>query len=75
MHHDEAALFSVKGVTDGELSLAAIAVCWEVRGIEAVPQEEGVTPFLYPQIRPIDCGWLHFQPGPVLSRSLQSKYV
>ena len=44
--HDEAALFAVKGVTDGELGLSAITVCWEVRGLEAIPQEEGVAPFL-----------------------------
>ena len=43
---DEAALFAVKGVTYGELGLAAIAVCREVWGLEAIPQEEGVTPFL-----------------------------
>ena len=30
---DEAALFIVKGVTDGELGLADITVCWEVRGL------------------------------------------
>ena len=45
-HRDEAALFSFKGVTAGELGLTSIAVCWEVRGIKAIPQEEGVTPFL-----------------------------
>ena len=43
---DEAALFAVKGVTDGELGLSAITVCWEVRGLKAIPQEEGVAPFL-----------------------------
>ena len=36
---DEAALFTVKGVTDRELGLAAITVCWEVRGLEAILQE------------------------------------
>ena len=43
---DKATLFSVKGVTDGELGLAVITVCWEVRRIEAITQEDGVTPFL-----------------------------
>ena len=39
---DEAALFIVKGVTDQELGLAAITVCGEVRGLNAITQEEGV---------------------------------
>ena len=43
---DESTFFAVKGETDGELGLAAIAVCWEVQGLEAIPQEEGVAPFL-----------------------------
>ena len=43
---DKATIFTIKGVTDGELGLAAIVVCWEVRGIQAIHQEEGVTPFL-----------------------------
>ena len=72
---DEAALFSVKVLTDGELVLAAITVCWEVRGLEAIPQEEGVTPFLRPQIRPIDCGRMHFQPGPGICCLSQSACV
>ena len=71
----EAALFAVKGVTDVELGLTAIAVCWEVRGIDAIPQEEGVAQFLCPQLRPIDCGRLLFQPGPGLCRSSQSTCV
>ena len=72
---DKAALFTVKGVTDQELGLAAITMCWEVRGLEAIPQEEGVAPFLCPQLRPIDCGWLHWQPGPGLCCSSQSMCV
>ena len=48
---DKSALFSVKDVTDGELVQAAIAVCWEVRGLEAIPQEEGVAPFLCLQLK------------------------
>ena len=63
---DEATLLPVKVVTDHELGLAYVAVCGEVWGIEAIPQEEGITPFLCPQIRPIDCGRLHCQPGPGL---------
>ena len=53
--HDEAALFVVKGVTDGELGLTYIAVCWDVQGLEAITQEEGVTQFMCPQFRHIDC--------------------
>ena len=66
---DEAAFFTVKGVTDGELGLEAIAVCSEVRGLKAIPQEEGVASFLCPQICPIDCGRLYCQPGPGIFRS------
>ena len=43
---DEADLFTVKGVTDQELGLAAVAVCREVWGIYSIPKEEGLTPFL-----------------------------
>ena len=74
-HHDKAALFIVKGVTDRKLGMAAITVCWEVRGIKAILQDEGVTPFLGPQIRPIDCAGLHCQPGPSLCSLLQSTCV
>ena len=59
MRRDEAALFSVKGVIDRELGLEAVAVCWEVRGLEAITQEEGVTPFLCPELCTIDSGRLH----------------
>ena len=68
---DEAALFAVKGLTDGELVLAEITVCWEVQELEAIPQEEGVTFSLCPQIRPIDCGRLQCHPSPCLCRSSQ----
>ena len=71
MHHDEADLFTVNGVTDQELGLAAVTVCGEVWELEDIPYEEGVTPFLCPQIRPIDCGWLHCQPGPGFCHSSQ----
>ena len=66
---DEADLFTVKGVTDQELGLAAITVCGEVRGLKAISQEEGVVPFLCPQLRPIDCGRMHCQLGPGICRS------
>ena len=69
---DEAALFIVKGLTDRKLGLAAITVCGQVREIKSITQKEGVEPFLGPQLRPIDCGRLHCQPGPVLFSSLQS---
>ena len=65
---DEAALFLVKGFTDIELGLAAVAVCREVCGIEAIPQEEGVTPLLCPQLHPIYCGRMQCQSGPSLVR-------
>ena len=60
---DEAALFTVKGVTDGKLLLTSVTVRGKVRRIQAIPQEEGVAPFLGPQLRPIDCGRLHCMPG------------
>ena len=31
---DKAALFAVKGVTDGKFGVAAITVRWEVRGLQ-----------------------------------------
>ena len=68
----KAALFTFKGVTDRELGLVAVAVCGEVWGIKAIPQEEGITPFLCPQLRPIYCGRLHCQPGSGLCRLSQS---
>ena len=72
---EEAALFTVKGVTDGELWLTSVTVRGKVRGIQAIPQEEGVASFLGPHLRPIDCGWLHCKPGPGLYRSLQATCV
>ena len=69
---DEATLFTVKGVTDGEPRLTPVAMRREVWGIQPVPQEEGVTPLLGPQIRPIDCGRQHSEPGPGLCRSLHA---
>ena len=63
---DEAALFTVKGVTDEEFGVAAITVRWEVRGIQPIPQEEGVTPLLAPHLRAIHCGRQHREPGPGL---------
>ena len=56
MRRDEAALFTVKGVTYCEPRLTPIAMRWEVWEIQPIPQEEGVTPFLGPQLCPIDCG-------------------
>ena len=55
MRCDKAALFTVKGVTNGKLCLTSVTVRGKVRGIQAIPQEEGVAPFLAPQLRPIDC--------------------
>ena len=72
---DEAVLFTVKGVTDGKLCLTSVTECWKVRGLQAIPQEEGVTTFLGPQILPIDCGRLHYKPGPGICRSSQPMFV
>ena len=63
---DEAALFTVRGVTDGKFGVAAIKVRWEVQGLQPIPQEEGVTPLLGPQLRAIHCGRQHREPGPGL---------
>ena len=43
---DEAALFAVKGVIDQKLGLTYVTVGEKIRGIQAIPQEEGVAPFL-----------------------------
>ena len=43
---DEAALFTVKGMTDCEPRLTPTTMRWEVWGIQPMPQEEGVTPLL-----------------------------
>ena len=53
---DEAALFTVKGLTDGKPRLTPVAIRRKVWRVQPIPQEEGVTPLLGPQIRPIDCG-------------------
>ena len=45
---DEAAIFTVKGVTDGKPRLVPVAVLRKVWGIQPIPQGEGVTPFLGP---------------------------
>ena len=50
----EDALLTVKGVTDGKLCLSSVTLRGKFRGIQAIPQEEGVAPFLVPQLRPID---------------------
>ena len=63
---DEAALFTVKGVTDGEFGVASITMRWEVRGIQTLPQEEGITPLLGPQLCAIHCGRQHCELGPSL---------
>ena len=63
MRRDETALFAIKGVTDRELGLAAVTVCRGVWGLVAIPQEEVVTPFLCPHLRPIYCERLHWK-GP-----------
>ena len=45
---DKAALFEVKGVTDRKPRLAPVAVLGKVWGLQAIPQKEGVAPFLGP---------------------------
>ena len=69
---DKAALFTVKGVTDGKPRLAPVTILRKFWGLHTIPQEEGVTPFLPPQLRPVDCGRQHHEPGPGLCRSLHS---
>ena len=56
---EEAALFTVKDVTDCEPCLTPISMRREVWGLQPIPQEEGITPLLVPQLRPIDCGRQH----------------
>ena len=63
---DEAALFTVKGVTDGKFGVTAITVRWEVWGLQPIPQEEGVPPLLGPQLRTVHCGRQPREPGPGL---------
>ena len=63
---DKAALFTVKGVTDGKFGVAAITVRWEVRGLQPILQEEGVSSLLGLQLCVIHCGWQHCEPVPVL---------
>ena len=50
---DEAALFTVNGVTDGKPRLTPFAILRNVWGIHPITQEEGVTPLLGPQLRPV----------------------
>ena len=63
---DEAALFTVKGVTDCEPCFTSIAMQWEVWRLQPIPQEEGVTSLLGPQLCAIDCGRQYCEPGPGL---------
>ena len=71
-HRDKDPIFTIKDVTDREVGLESVAVCREVWGVYDISQEEGVTPFLCPQLRPIYCGRLHYHPGPGLCCPLQS---
>ena len=48
MHCDKADLISVKGVEDLECSPTAVAMGRQSRWLNAVAQEEGITPFLRP---------------------------
>ena len=66
---DEAALFAVKGMTDREPSLSPVTVLEKIWGLHPIPQKEGIAPFLGLQIRPVDCGRQHCEPGPGLCRS------
>ena len=69
---DEAALFTVKGVTDGEPRLTPVAMRREVWGLQPIPHKEGVMPLLGPQLRPINCGRQHRELGPSICRSLHA---
>ena len=52
---DEATPLAIKGVVYGESGIAAVAVFGEVRGLETIAQEGGISPFLRSQIRPVYC--------------------
>ena len=70
---DKATLFTVKGVTDGKPRLTPFAILRKVWGIQPISQEEGVPPFLGPQLRPVDCGRQHRLRLSDLSDSLNRK--
>ena len=69
---DEAALFTVKAVTDCESCFGSIAMRWKVWGLQPIPQEEVVMPLLGPQLCDIDCGRQHREPVPGLCRPSHS---
>ena len=71
----KAELFAVKGLTDQKLGLTSVTVRGKVWGIQAIPQEEDVAPFLGPQLCPIYCGRQHYMPGPGLCSSSQATCV
>ena len=64
MRHDEDALLAVKGVENREWCPTDVEMVWQVRWLDAISQEEGIPPFLIPQIYPIDGGGRHGQPRP-----------
>ena len=53
MHCDKAAPLLVEGMEDGEGVVKNVAVLSEVWGIYAKAQEEGISPFLRTQFRPV----------------------
>ena len=67
---DKASPLAVEGMVDCKFGVAAVAIFGKVWGIEDIPQEEGISPFLRPQLRPVHCGRLYHHPGPVLCRLL-----
>ena len=69
---DEAAPIAIEGVTNGEFGVAAFTVIGEVWGLYEKSQEEGITPFLRPQLYPVHRGRLHLHPGPSIFRPLQT---
>ena len=68
---DEATPLAVKGVANGKLGVAAVAVFGEVWGLEYIAQEGGISPFLLSQLSPVDCRRLHRQLGPSFRRPSQ----
>ena len=58
-HRDEATPFSVEGVLNRKVGIAAVTVMGGIWELQTILQEEGILPFLRTQFRPIHCGRLH----------------
>ena len=51
--HEKADPLAVKGMVFGEIGVAAVLVMREVLGLWSISQEEGISPFLRSQFRPV----------------------